>query len=116
MFYGMSDNVINSPQKVKQTLLLVFQLKILNNYTLHSFLIILHWLPVKFCICLKIVVLTFHAYHELTLAYLCELIKRLHVVKSLRSNNVMLLNETRIKSKKPMHNNAWKCITKKYNT
>ena len=55
---------------------------------------ILEMLPVKFCVCFKILVFTLQAYHGVSSAYLCELIKKHHAVKS---NNMMLLLELKVK-------------------
>ena len=59
----------------------------------------LHWLPVHFRIRFKILVLTFQAYHGVAPAYLCELITKHHVVRALRSSDMMLLDEPKIRGK-----------------
>ena len=56
------------------------------------------WLPGKFVFVSKLM-LTFQAYHVVAPAYLYKLIKNHHALYFLRSNNMMLLDEPRIKSK-----------------
>ena len=43
----------------------------------------LHWLPVRYRIIFKILVLTYQAYHGVAPDYLCELISKHHGIKSL---------------------------------
>ena len=77
LLYGMPYNVISRLQKLQN---IAARILTKNSKQCHitPILKLLHWLPVKF-------------------RYLCELIKKHHTVKSLRSNNVMLQNEPRIR-------------------
>ena len=98
LLYGMPENMINRLQKLQN---IAARILTKNSKQCHitPILKLLHWLPVKFRIRFKILVLTFQAYHGVAPVYLCELIKKHHTVKSLRSNNMMLLDEPRIKGK-----------------
>ena len=59
----------------------------------------LHWLPVKYRIDFKILLITYKAIHGLTPAYLCELITLKTVSRySLRSSSEVLLQPPRIKT------------------
>ena len=56
----------------------------------------LHWLPVQYCICFKILILTIHnkAIHGLAPEYISDLISVKDVLKySLRSNGGLLLHQ-----------------------
>ena len=92
LLYGMPENMINRLQKLQN---IAARILTKNSKQCHitPILKLLHWLPVKFRIRFKILVLTFHAYHGVAPVYLCELIKKYHTVNSLRSNNMMLLDE-----------------------
>ncbi len=59
---------------------------------LHS----LHWLPIKFCISYKILILTFKALNGLAPVYLTSLLSRYNPSRSLRSQNSGLLVVHRI--------------------
>ena len=54
----------------------------------------LHWLPVKFCIYDKILLLTYKAIHGLSPLYISELIQMYSPARSLRSANQMLLSSS----------------------
>ncbi len=56
----------------------------------------LHWLPIKFCISYKIVLLTFKALNCLAPAYLTNLLSRYNPSCSLRSQNSVNLVDPRI--------------------
>ncbi len=51
----------------------------------------LHWLPIKFCISYKILLLTYKALNDLAPAYLTNLLSRYNPTRSLRSQNSGLL-------------------------
>ncbi len=51
----------------------------------------LHWLPIKFRICYKILLLAYKALNDLAPAYLTNLLSRYNPTRSLRSQNSVLL-------------------------
>ena len=63
----------------------------------------LHWLPIKFRIQFKILLITFKAIHGLAPAYLIELITlRTQCTYNLRSTNELLLQPPRVKTLKTL--------------
>ncbi len=56
----------------------------------------LHWLPIKFCISYKILLLAYKALNDLAPAYLTNLLSRYNPTRSLRSQNSGLLVVPRI--------------------
>ncbi len=56
----------------------------------------LHWLPIKFCISYKILLLAYKAINDLAPAYLTNLLSRYNPTRSLRSQNSGLLVVPRI--------------------
>ncbi len=56
----------------------------------------LHWLPIKFCIIYKILLLAYKALNDLAPAYLTNLLSRYNPTRSLRSQNSGLLVVPRI--------------------
>ncbi len=56
----------------------------------------LHWLPIKFCISYKILLLAYKALNDLAPAYLTKLLSRYNPTRSLRSQNSALLVVPRI--------------------
>ena len=60
---------------------------------------ILYWLPVKFRIRFKILVLTFQTYYGVGPVYISELVNKYHIIISLGSNNTVLLGDPKIKGK-----------------
>ncbi len=56
----------------------------------------LHWLPIKFCISFKILLLAYKALNDLAPAYLINLLSRFNPTRSLRSQNSGLLEVLRI--------------------
>ena len=63
----------------------------------------LHWLPIKFRIQFKILLITFKAIHGLAPAYLIELITlRTQCTYTLRSTNELLLQPPRVKTLKTL--------------
>ena len=69
----------------------------------------LHWLPVQFRIRFKILVITFKAIHGLTPKYITDLIgvKSTSRYISLRSNNELLLELPRERTKRTLGNRAF---------
>ncbi len=65
-------------------------------YHITPILQFLHWLPIKFCISYKIVLLTYKALNDLAPAYLTNLLSRYNPTRSLRSQNSGLLVIPRI--------------------
>ena len=81
--------------QIFKTLLRVFLLNLKGGFiSLRK-----HCLIFLFRIRFKILVLTFQAYHEVALDYLCELITKHHAVRTLRSNDMMLFDESKISCK-----------------
>ena len=96
LLYGMPENQIQRLQKIQN---IAARILTRSNKQCHTTPILkkLHWLPVRYRIIFKILVLTYQAYHGVAPDYLCELISKHHSIKSLRSNGMMLLNEPKIK-------------------
>ncbi len=98
MLYGLSDKILYKVQKAQNaaargvtgTNKFEHIRPLLNN---------LHWLPVKFRINFKILLLTFNAYDGLTPSYLCDLIEKMLPTYSLWNYNDFLLVEPRTKLK-----------------
>ena len=59
----------------------------------------LHWLPVKYRIIYKILLLAFQAYHKIAPQYICDLITIKTSNRTLRSSNQMLLVVPSVKLK-----------------
>jgi len=63
----------------------------------------LHWLPVQYCICFKVLILTFKAIHGLVSEYISDLISVKDVSKdSLRSNGGLLLHQPSARLRKTL--------------
>ncbi len=98
LLYGLSDKILYKVQKAQNAAARVVTgtnkfehiTALLNN---------LHWLPVKFRINLKILLLTFKAYNGLAPSYLCDLIDKKLQTYSLRNYDDFLLVEPRTKLK-----------------
>ncbi len=89
LLYGLSDKILYKVQKaaarvVTGTNKFEHITPVLNN---------LLWLPVKFRINLKILLLTFKAYHGLVPSYLCDLFDKKLPTYSLRNYDDFLLVE-----------------------
>ncbi len=98
LLYGLSDKILYKVQKAQNVAAKVVTGKskfenipqVLND---------LHWLPVKFRINFKILLLTFNAYHVLALSHLCDLIDKKLPTYSLTDYDDFLLVEARTKLK-----------------
>ena len=93
LLYGLPANQIKKLQRVQNsTARLVFNESKLCHIT--PFLRVLHWLPIKYRIVFKILLLTFKAIHKLAPTYISELVslKDTGGRYYLRSNNGILLN------------------------
>ncbi len=96
LLYDLSDKILYKVQKTQNTAPRVVTgtykfehiAPVLNN---------LHWLPVKFRINFKILLLTFKAYHGLAPSYLCDLIDKKLPTCSLRNYDDFLLVEPKTK-------------------
>ena len=98
LLYGLSDFQIQRLQKIQNIAARILT-KSKRDSHITPILKHLHWLPIHFRIRFKILVLTFQAYHGVAPDYLCELITKHHAVRALRSNDMMLLDEPKIRGK-----------------
>jgi hypothetical protein len=96
LLYGLPDKLLYKVKKAQNAAARVVTgtykfehiTPVLNN---------LHWLPVKFRINFKVLLLTFKAYHGLAPSYLCDLIYKRQPTHSLRDYDEYLLVEPQTK-------------------
>ena len=90
LLYGMPDSTLFRLQKVLNTAARILR-KILKFSHITDILKDLHWLPIRQRITFKTLLLTYEAYHNTTLDYLCDLITPYCSARNLRSNDMMLV-------------------------
>ena len=77
----------------------------------------LHWLPVKYRIIFKVLLITFKAIHGLAVVYISELISIRDVSLSrfsLRSTNSLMLNYPALKSRKTLGDRSFSVAAPKF--
>ena len=98
VLYGLPDNLLNKLQlqQNRAARILTFTPKFSHiSHVLHG----LHWLPVKFRIMYKILLFAFKSQHGLAPKYLCDLIRPYVPPRSLRSQNLHLLDQPKSRLK-----------------
>ena len=98
LLYGIPDYLTNKLQRIQDNAArLIFKQK--KSCPVNPLLIDLHWLPVKFRIEYKILLLVYKSIHGGGPMYLSSLLKEYHPTRSLRSSEKMLLCEPKTRRK-----------------
>ena len=101
LFYGHPSSLLSRLQRVQNS-----AARLIHNESRFSpsspLLFDLHWLPVKYRIIFKILLLTYKAIHSLAPEYIIQLVKVKRSNHSLRSSNTILLDFPTIKSSKTL--------------
>ena len=91
LLFGLPDYVINRLQRIRNSAArLVFCARKHDHVT--PFLVNLHWLPVQCRIQFKILLMTFKVLRGEAPSYLCDLITPYVPIRTLRSQNKLLLH------------------------
>ena len=94
LLYGLPSVHLSKLQRVRNSAARLVCTDISRYDHVTPVLYSLHWLPVKYRICFKILILTFKAIHGLAPEYISDLISVKDVSKhSLRSNGGLLLHQ-----------------------
>ena len=90
LLYGLPDSLLSRLQRVQNVAArIVTRAKKFDH--MQPILRDLHWLPVKYRIVFKVLLLTYRALHGTAPAYLAELLSSYHQTRTLRSSSQMLL-------------------------
>lgn len=88
--YGLPEKAISKLQRIQNTAARLIS-RVPRSHHISSTLRDLHWLPIKWRITYKILLLTYKAIHGLSPLYLSELIHPYIPARTLRSSNLSLL-------------------------
>ena len=106
LLYGSPSSLVARLQRVQNS-----AARLIHNISRTSpsspLLINLHWLPVKFRIIFKILLITYKAIHSLAPEYIIQLIQVKTPNRTLRSSNTILLQHPSIKSSKTLGDRAF---------
>ena len=97
LFMGLPDCTIKHLQLIQNSAARVVARKRKYDH-ITPVLKTLHWLPVKYRIQYKVIIMTFKAIHGIAPEYLCDLISSKRSTRTLRSNNQNLLMIPRTKN------------------
>ena len=90
LLYGLPDQSLNRLQRIMNPAARIL-CRIPKFVHISETLMDLHWLPVQQRVLLKVLILTYQAYHKTAPSYLCDLITLYSNSCNLRSNNQLLL-------------------------
>ena len=106
--HGLLTTHINKLQRVENAAARLICLTPRFSHVTPVLSVSLHWLPVKFRIDLKILIITFKAIHGQTPGYICNLVNvRNFSTYGLRSNSELLLVPPSTKTKKTLGDRAF---------
>ena len=113
LLYGSPAYLVKKMQRVQNSAArLIFQVSKFNHVT--PLLSTLHWLPVKYRIIFKLLIITYKAIHGLAPSYLCSLLSvKKNERYNLRSNSGLLINHCNVKSLVTLGDRFFQCAAPK---
>ena len=113
LLYGSPAYLVKKLQRVQNAAArLIFQVSKFNHVT--PLLSSLHWLPIKYRINFKLLIITYKAIHGLAPSYLCSLISvKKNERYNLRSSSGLLINYCNIKSLVTLGDRSFQCAAPK---
>ena len=97
LYYGITEKLLDKLQQIQNTAArLITGTKRRDHIT--PVLADLHWLPIRYRIRYKIILLAFKCQHSLAPPYLCDLLKSYQPTRSPRSSTAHLLDIPRVRT------------------